>query len=122
MSSSPLELQRANSSFRPDGSLPVLPGNFVSPIASESLGPLFASMVSLTERVTRVTGQVTSFLFVGGSLGMMTVPWVIGQLIEPVGPQAIPACLLVTLSLALATVTVILVRRKNQALAAANVG
>ena len=86
------------------------------------IGPLFASMVSLTGRVTRVTGQVTSLLFVGGSLGMMTMPWVIGQLIEPVGPRAIPACIFVTLSLALATATLILVRRKNQALAAANAG
>jgi MFS transporter, FHS family, Na+ dependent glucose transporter 1 len=79
------------------------------------IGPLFASIFALTERVTRVTGQVTGIIFVGGSLGMMCLPWIIGQLIEPVGPQAIILCVLASLSLALATVAVILVRRRRAA-------
>ncbi|MFL7870570.1 MAG: hypothetical protein AB8I58_17205, partial [Anaerolineales bacterium] len=40
------------------------------------------------ERRMVVTGQVTSMFFIGVGLGSMLMPWLIGQLIEPIGPLA----------------------------------
>jgi hypothetical protein len=34
-----------------------------------------------------ITGTITSLFFVGGSTGGMVLPWLIGQLFEPVGPS-----------------------------------
>ena len=50
-----------------------------------------------------ITGQITSWFFVGGSLGGMTLPWLIGQLFESIGPRATMSTILA--DLALATVT-----------------
>lgn len=46
----------------------------------------------------RVSGRITGMLFVGSSTGGMTLPWIMGQLIEPRGPRA--ALLLPWLALA----------------------
>ena len=46
-----------------------------------------------------ITGQTTSLFFVGVGLGSMLLPWLIGQLIEPIGPQIAMVILLITLVL-----------------------
>ncbi len=51
------------------------------------MASMFPTMVSFAERRLTVTGRVTSWYFVGGSLGGMTLPWVIGQLFESFGPR-----------------------------------
>lgn len=53
-----------------------------------AIGPVFPAVISLAGRATRLTGQATSIIFVGMSLGMMSMPWVIGQLFDPLGPRA----------------------------------
>ncbi|MBN1250017.1 MAG: MFS transporter [Anaerolineae bacterium] len=55
--------------------------------AGLSMASIFPTALSLAERHTRITGTVTSYFFVGGSFGGMTIPWVIGQLFESVGPR-----------------------------------
>ena len=45
------------------------------------------------------TGRVTAWFLVGGSLGVMVLPWLIGQLFEPLGPQI--AMWLITLAMVL---------------------
>ena len=52
------------------------------------MASMFPTMVSFAERKLIVTGRVTSWYLVGGSLGGMTLPWVIGQLFESWGPRA----------------------------------
>ncbi len=52
-----------------------------------SMASIFPTMISLAGDWMATTGQITSFFFVGASTGGMFLPWVIGQLFEPVGPQ-----------------------------------
>ena len=52
-----------------------------------TIGPLFPGMMAFAERRMVITGRVTSFFLVGGSLGAMSIPWLIGQVFESVGPM-----------------------------------
>jgi FHS family Na+ dependent glucose MFS transporter 1 len=51
------------------------------------LASLFPTMLVLAERRMRLTGGITRWFFVGTGLGGMFLPWLIGQLFVPVGPQ-----------------------------------
>jgi fucose permease len=59
-------------------------------IGSFGLGLSIASMYPMTlclaERHMRMTGQITGWLLVGSSTGMMLLPWLIGQVFEAAGP------------------------------------
>jgi FHS family Na+ dependent glucose MFS transporter 1 len=50
------------------------------------LASIFPTLMSLAERRMTVTGKVTGWFLVGSSAGGMLLPWLIGQLFEPVGP------------------------------------
>ncbi len=52
-----------------------------------SVATMFATGVNFAERRMALTGKVTSMLLVGGSIGSMTLPWLIGQLFERIGPH-----------------------------------
>lgn len=68
-----------------------------------AMASIFPTMLSLAESRLHITGQVASWLFVGGSFGSMAMPWLIGQLFEPVGPRVAMAVIFIAMSLALAT-------------------
>ncbi len=51
-----------------------------------SMASIFPTMLSLAEKRLQISGKITGWFFVGASLGGLVVAWVIGQLIEPVGP------------------------------------
>lgn len=53
-----------------------------------SMASVFPTTLSLAERHLHVSGKTTSYFFVGASLGGMSIPWIIGQLFEVVGPVA----------------------------------
>jgi FHS family Na+ dependent glucose MFS transporter 1 len=50
------------------------------------LASVFPVTFSFAERRMPISGRVSSFFFIGASLGGMTIPWLIGQLFEPIGP------------------------------------
>jgi fucose permease len=52
-------------------------------------GPVFATVMVLAGRHMRLTGQITGWILVGSSLGGMFLPWLIGQLFVPAGPQSL---------------------------------
>jgi len=52
-----------------------------------AMAAIFPTSISLAERFLTLSGSITSWFFVGSSLGGMFLPWVIGQLFEPVGPR-----------------------------------
>ncbi len=54
--------------------------------AGFAMASIFPTMIALAERHMTITGQITSLFLAGSSLGSMTLPWLIGQLFEPVGP------------------------------------
>lgn len=65
------------------------------------VGPLFASIFNLAGEAVRISGQVAGIFMVGTSLGMLFLPWLIGQLFEPLGPTVLPVSLAITLAGAL---------------------
>lgn len=73
-------------------------------VGSIGLGLCLASIVPTTlayvGRQMGITGQATGWFFVGLGSGAMTVPWLIGQLFEQVGPQAMVVTILIELLLA----------------------
>ena len=54
-----------------------------------SVASMFATILNLADRRIQITGRVTGWIFVGSSTGGMTVPWVIGQTFESIGPSAV---------------------------------
>ncbi len=63
------------------------------------MASIFPTVIGLAESFMTLTSGVTSWLFVGSSLGGMAMPWMIGQLIDPVGPHV--AMLIISVGLAL---------------------
>lgn len=53
------------------------------------IASIFPTIFTLAERRMTLTGTVTSWFFVGASLGAMFFPWLMGQLFEAVNPTAI---------------------------------
>lgn len=53
-----------------------------------SIASLFPTSLNFAERRMPISGRVTSYFLVGANAGAMLLPWVIGQLFESVGPQA----------------------------------
>jgi FHS family Na+ dependent glucose MFS transporter 1 len=80
-----------------------------------SLAGLFPGSITLASEHMHMTGTVTGFFLVGSSLGAMTVPWLIGQFFESVGPQVFPAFLTasVTGSIILLAVILSILRRRS---------
>ena len=62
---------------------------------------IFATLLNFAGRHITITGRVTGWFFVGTSTGAMSVPWVIGQFFEPVGPVVMMWVIMVVLVLAL---------------------
>ncbi|MCX6044708.1 MAG: MFS transporter [Chloroflexi bacterium] len=56
--------------------------------AGLSVASAFAVAVTWTGRRMTLTGAATSWFLVGASLSSMTLPWLIGQLFESIGPRA----------------------------------
>jgi FHS family Na+ dependent glucose MFS transporter 1 len=54
----------------------------------------YPTLLVLAERHLRISAKITSIFLVGGSLGSMTVPWLIGQRFETSGPQIMMVVLL----------------------------
>ncbi len=65
-----------------------------------SIASIFPTTISLAERRMPITGRVTGWFFVGSSVGGMTLPWVIGQLFESIGPRVTMFTIMVDLIVA----------------------
>jgi len=73
-----------------------------------SMASVFPTTISLAERRMAITGRVTSWFFVGASIGGMSLPWLIGQLFESIGPRAMMFAILVDLILAVGVFTALI--------------
>jgi FHS family Na+ dependent glucose MFS transporter 1 len=54
-----------------------------------SIASMVASSFNLAERRMPISSQVSSTFLIGGSLGSMTLPWLVGQLYVPYGPLSV---------------------------------
>jgi len=53
------------------------------------MASIFPTILTLAGKYMTITGYVTSWFFVGSSLGGMILPWIVGQLFDFAGPQVI---------------------------------
>ncbi len=83
--------------------------------AGFAMASIFPTMISFAEHHMTITGQITSLFLAGSSLGSMTMPWLIGQLFEPVGPFVVIVAVAAALvaELALYGLLRMVVARKN---------
>jgi len=65
-----------------------------------SMASMFPTMMTLAERRLGLSGMITGLFLVASSLGGMTVPWLIGQLFEGVGPRVTMWMILIVMGLA----------------------
>jgi fucose permease len=79
-----------------------------------SIGPLFATTMSLAERLMPITGKVTGWFFVGVGAGGMVVPWLIGQLFESVGPQVMVWAILIDAMVAIGVFSALMLLSRRQ--------
>ncbi len=62
-----------------------------------SMASIFPTTITFAARRMPVSGRVTSCFLVGSSLGAMSVPWLIGQLFESIGPRVTMVVVLIDL-------------------------
>ncbi len=68
---------------------------FASICIGLSMASIYPTAMTFAERRMKITGQVTSFLLVGGSVGGMLVPLLIGWLFESIGPRVMMVTILI---------------------------
>ena len=82
------------------------------------IASMFATLLAFAGRRLVITGQVMGWFFVGASLGAMTVPWLIGQLFERVGPEVMMMVVGVNLLAAFVIFSVLLMYARGMAVRA----
>lgn len=97
--------------LQPDSLAWVWAGTLLSGLA---VAPLFATVLALAGGRMQITGKATGWFFVGSSAGGMTLPWVIGQLFEPVGPTSLFVVAFVNVLVGLAIFGVLATREPNR--------
>jgi FHS family Na+ dependent glucose MFS transporter 1 len=83
------------------------------------MASVFPTMLSFAARRMTTTGTVTAWFLVGSSIGAMLMPWIIGQLFVPVGPQVVMLVIGIDLLAALGVFTALTLRTDKQGAGAA---
>lgn len=73
------------------------------------MASIFPTTIAFAERRMPISGRITGFFFVGVGAGAMTVPWLVGQLFEPLGPQALLYALISVLLLGVGVLTILFI-------------
>jgi MFS transporter, FHS family, Na+ dependent glucose transporter 1 len=68
-------------------------------LAGFAMASIFPTLLSFAERRMTITARVSRWFFVGSGAGGMTLPWLIGQLFESIGPRAMMFAILTSLVL-----------------------
>jgi FHS family Na+ dependent glucose MFS transporter 1 len=71
-----------------------------------TVSPQFPTMIAVADRRLGLTGSITAWIIAGTGLGSLTLPWLIGVLLDRAGARAMPAtvAVLATASLVWAVV------------------
>jgi len=73
-----------------------------------ALASLFPVTLTWAGRRMHISGRVTSWFFIGSSLGAMFFPWFIGQLFEAIGAQITMITIIVSLALDLVVFVILM--------------
>ncbi|MCJ7717274.1 MAG: MFS transporter, partial [Anaerolineales bacterium] len=68
-----------------------------------SMASLFPTMLTLADNLVPMTGKITSWFLISGSIGSMLVPWLIGRNVESSGPLVIIQVLFILLLISVLT-------------------
>ncbi|MBN2499116.1 MAG: MFS transporter [Anaerolineales bacterium] len=83
-----------------------------------AMASMFPTMMTMAESRLTLTGRVTSLFFLGVSLGSMSLPWLMGQLIDSQGPRSLIYIVLTGVSLILGVYALLMALSKNTGAAA----
>jgi FHS family Na+ dependent glucose MFS transporter 1 len=61
------------------------------------MAPIWPSGFTLAGQSVRLTSRVSGIILLGDSLGFMVLPWVVGQVLQGVGPQAMTTLVFMSL-------------------------
>jgi MFS transporter, FHS family, Na+ dependent glucose transporter 1 len=61
------------------------------------MAPIWPSGFTLAGQSVRLTSRVSGLILLGDSLGFMVLPWVVGQVLQGVGPQAMTTLVFMSL-------------------------
>jgi FHS family Na+ dependent glucose MFS transporter 1 len=75
---------------------------------------IFPTTIALAERRMPLTGKITGWIFIGAGLGSMTIPWLMGYLLESVAATAVLWIILLGLILAMGLLWLIVRHEKVQ--------
>lgn len=73
-----------------------------------SIASIFPTTISLAERRMRITGRITGWFLVGSSAGGMSLPWLIGQLFESIGPRVMMFTIMADLIVAVGVLSLLI--------------
>ncbi len=78
------------------------------------LAPLFAAMMAFAEQKMHITAQVNSWFNVGHSIGLLVIPWLVGQFFESAGPQVMFLFLMSTTMIGAAMLLILITTSRHQ--------
>jgi FHS family Na+ dependent glucose MFS transporter 1 len=61
------------------------------------MAPIWPSGFTLAGQSVRLTARVSGIILLGDSLGFMVLPWVVGQVLQGVGPHALTTLVFISL-------------------------
>ncbi len=92
----------------PDSSLALWVGTIVMGL---SLASVFATGIAFAEQRLSLTGALTGWILVGGGIGAMVFPWLIGQMFERINPRVTMPVLLAANLIALGLLLALILPR-----------
>jgi len=79
-----------------------------------SIASVFATAMSFAEQRLTLTGDLVGWILVGGGIGGMIFPWLIGQLFESISPRVTMPILLSASLIALGILLTLISRKTNE--------
>ena len=61
----------------------------MAPVLGFCMGPIWPSGFTLAGRSLKLTARVSGIILLGDSFGAMVLPWLVGQVLDVTGPQAL---------------------------------
>jgi FHS family Na+ dependent glucose MFS transporter 1 len=79
-----------------------------------SMASTYPTLLTLAQQTVRITGAIGGWFEAGASIGAMSIPWLIGQLFEPLGPISFLYVIAVVVALSLLIGSLFLSKRGSK--------
>lgn len=78
------------------------------------MASIFPGIIMLAGERMRITGAITGWFLVGGGIGGMSIPWLIGQAFVKISPQTMPLFVMVSLFINMLAILVFVYRPERK--------